>query len=293
MKKLLLSTLAIAACLGANATDFYLIGADVNGQSWALGTNKMTYDDSSETYSWEGEVLGTGFKINDGTWENGDYNIGCPENGGSLTLGEPFTVVANSDSGDITFKDFNKITNAKVIFDYNNLTVTVTGEGVTVDPDAIVELYVIGDNVDGKNWALQTNQMTYDESSKTYSWEGEVLGSGFKINDGTWGATYNMGADSDEDLLTVGTAFKYVARSDSKNINFSNDVVEVANPKVVVDLNAQTILVTGETGTGAIRTISDALNGEEVIYNLQGVRVNRNNMPAGIYIINGKKVAVK
>ena len=29
------------------------------------------------------------------------------------------------------------------------------------------------------------------------------------------------------------------------------------------------------------------------VYNLQGIRVNADNLPAGIYIINGKKVAVK
>lgn len=34
-------------------------------------------------------------------------------------------------------------------------------------------------------------------------------------------------------------------------------------------------------------------NGEEVIYNLQGVRVNRADLPAGLYIVNGRKQVIR
>ena len=37
----------------------------------------------------------------------------------------------------------------------------------------------------------------------------------------------------------------------------------------------------------------DAENGPAVIYNLQGIRVNNDNLPAGLYIINGKKVMIR
>ena len=36
-----------------------------------------------------------------------------------------------------------------------------------------------------------------------------------------------------------------------------------------------------------------SLNADDVIFNLQGVKVNKNNLQKGIYIINGKKVTVK
>lgn len=54
----------------------------------------------------------------------------------------------------------------------------------------------------------------------------------------------------------------------------------------------QTFQFMYEGNTDAINVI----NTESVknqVYNLQGVRVDANNLPAGIYIINGKKVAVK
>ena len=61
--------------------------------------------------------------------------------------------------------------------------------------------------------------------------------------------------------------------------------------KFVVDFNEMTVTVTEDVS--AVKSIDSEINGVEVIYNLQGVRVNRNNMTPGIYIINGKKVAVK
>ena len=50
---------------------------------------------------------------------------------------------------------------------------------------------------------------------------------------------------------------------------------------------------TVKSGSSKVEEI--AVEGEESIYNLQGIRINRNadNLPAGLYIINGKKVLVK
>lgn len=45
-------------------------------------------------------------------------------------------------------------------------------------------------------------------------------------------------------------------------------------------------------GSDAIDTVSTE-NGETAVYNLHGVRVDAENLPAGIYIVNGKKVVVK
>ena len=47
------------------------------------------------------------------------------------------------------------------------------------------------------------------------------------------------------------------------------------------------------SNTVGVNTIGTALEGNEAIYNLQGVRVDANKLNKGIYIINGKKVMVK
>ena len=48
-----------------------------------------------------------------------------------------------------------------------------------------------------------------------------------------------------------------------------------------------------EGETDAIESLINNESNENVIYNLQGVRVNPNNLSKGLYIINGKKVMVK
>ena len=56
---------------------------------------------------------------------------------------------------------------------------------------------------------------------------------------------------------------------------------------ITIDANEGTVtFVKAESGVNSI----DAENGNEVIYNLNGVRVDRNKLDKGIYIINGKKV---
>ncbi|MDE5552240.1 MAG: hypothetical protein K2I91_03470 [Muribaculaceae bacterium] len=47
--------------------------------------------------------------------------------------------------------------------------------------------------------------------------------------------------------------------------------------------------------SGSTKVEEVAVEGVKSIYNLQGIRINKNveNLPAGLYIINGKKVLVK
>lgn len=126
---------------GPEVPTFYLIGSDVDGQNWALGTNPFTYADG--VYTWTGKTLGSGFKINDGTWDNAEYNIGAENKEVLLVLGEPYPVVADGNSGDIAFEGA-PLENPTVVFDYEKMTVTVTGNaGVEsiIDENAPVEYF--------------------------------------------------------------------------------------------------------------------------------------------------------
>ena len=58
-----------------------------------------------------------------------------------------------------------------------------------------------------------------------------------------------------------------------------------------IDVNADTqFKVTTNTPDG-VNAVSS--QNARAIYNLQGVRMNGKNLPAGMYIINGKSVMVK
>lgn len=266
--------------------ELFVIGGDVDGEEWALGTNQMEY--ANGVFTWTGSKLASGFKINDGTWSNAEYNFGS--NGNALEIGVAYEVGSGDESGNIEFANkVYEVLNPKVEFNLSKKTLTVTGTPVVEEEGTVVDLYLIGANVDGTSWALGTNKMEY--ANGVYTWKGSVLGSGFKVNNGSWSnATYNIGSSGAQDTLTVGEPFKYTAAGSSSDITFAGGVTEVNDPVVILDLNAGTLLVTDVTG---VNTVGAEINAEEVIYNLQGVRVSGDNLSKGIYIINGKKVLVK
>ena len=78
MKKVFLMLATLLCAFSASAVDYYLIGSDVNGKSWTLKSAdaKFTETETAGVYEWTGTTLGTGFKINDGTWSNANANFG-------------------------------------------------------------------------------------------------------------------------------------------------------------------------------------------------------------------------
>ena len=80
-------------------------------------------------------------------------------------------------------------------------------------------------------------------------------------------------------------------------------VVKANNEPVAPQADGSTIVtITGNTdialynATEGVDTIAVDENAEKVIYNLQGIRINNNdinNLPAGIYVVNGKKIFVR
>ena len=60
-------------------------------------------------------------------------------------------------------------------------------------------------------------------------------------------------------------------------------------------MNTRSIGVKLDDGSGydAIQTIAEAPGSTNAIYNLAGQKMSERSLPKGIYIINGKKVAIK
>lgn len=130
MKKLLLLAAIAAMGMSAQAYDVFIIG-ECNGWAQADPAYKMT-DKGDGIFEWEGETLKSGFKFNDGTWNNQVFegtdvvaNIGS--NGSPIELDEPYYFVADGSSGNIGFEGFTEVKDAKVVLNMSDLTVTVTG----------------------------------------------------------------------------------------------------------------------------------------------------------------------
>lgn len=130
--------------------------------------------------------------------------------------------------------------------------------------------------------------------------------------------TYNSGIDEEMGEVNFADGFTYTYETPASieiepakgyaisnvytNAGDNENVVVVPSPVLLgqwgVSLLAgapEEVTVTIEVGTEDVVSGVEGIfseNGETVIYNLQGVRVNAEKLPAGIYIVNGKKMIV-
>ena len=83
-------------------------------------------------------------------------------------------------------------------------------------------------------------------------------------------------------VLTIPEGFVYLNPTEDED----GEITGVESPAIEFSFQ-------WEEATSAVDSINAADNAPVVIYNLQGVRVSNDNLRPGLYIINGKKVAVK
>lgn len=115
------------------------------------------------------------------------------------------------------------------------------------------DFYLIGGF---NNWTVADESCKFSATSTDGVYElkyNGTLTSGFKLNDGSWSGSYNIGSNGS--TLEIGKAYTYYNGSDSGNINMSESV---ANPTITLDINAGTLLV---EGSAAETTISYDING--------------------------------
>lgn len=117
------------------------------------------------------------------------------------------------------------------------------------------DFYAIGD-FNGWTLADPATKFTETATSGVYEVTLEKPVEGFKINDGSWSGTYNLGVQTAGAIQTLGTPISLWNNRDSKDIKFASPV---NNAKVVLDINALTVTVTGDEVTDV--TYSYALHG--------------------------------
>ena len=120
MKKLLFTLVAILIGLNAQAIDYYLIGG-FNG--WTLGQASCKFTDKGDgTYVLDyNGTLTSGFKINDGTWDNDKANFG-----GSATLNPGVTYNLTDKGGNIPLS--GNIINPHIVLNPTAKTLLITGQ---------------------------------------------------------------------------------------------------------------------------------------------------------------------
>lgn len=246
--------------------DLYIIGNDVNGKRWKLSEPDAKMEETSTgVYEWTGTKLGTEFKINDGAWDN-EFNIGASGKD-PIIIGKEYYYTNGTDSN-LEFLDIDLVENPHVILNTNSGTLMVTGTPVILD-EPKAELYVIGENVNGKNWKLSApdTKMEYIGHGK-YEWHGEFLASDFKIHDDQWGERYGYNIGANGDPLKLGESYPFVNQTDDNILIYNASAI--TNPHIIIDLEEGSLLVEGSpteysgfdhNNVGDLYVIGDNING--------------------------------
>ena len=277
MRKILLVFMAILAAAQISAAEYAIVGSFTN-PSWnfdaSRAANGVLTKNAGGKYETTIENLATGFKIVDIENNNWDVQYGAPSSNDMVENGKTFSLKAKTKNGDadpsnIEFANYvTEIQNAKVVFDPEAKTLTITGT-----PVSDLKLYITGSMT---NWiapgddgsiAMTENGGIYSATVNfTTNDEFKVFGKGWSPEFGV--PTDNTPALSPENLTMT------LAKS-TKNIK-----VDMTG-QYVVSFNLSTFELTLTSATGISQTTIKAEVPE--YYTLHGVKVA--SPSHGIYIV--------
>lgn len=278
MRKILLVFMAILAAAQISAAKYAIVGSFTN-PAWnfdasCAANGVLIKNAESGKYETTIKNLATGFKIVDIENNNWDVQYGAPSSDDMVENGKTFSLKAKTKNGDadpsnIEFANYvTEIQNAKVVFDPEAKTLTVTGT-----PVSDLKLYITGSMTD---WiapgdygsiAMTENGGIYSATVNfTTNDEFKVFGKGWSPEFGV--PTDNTSALSPENLTMT------LAKS-NKNIT-----VDMTG-QYVVSFNLSTFELTLTSATGISQTTIKAEVPE--YYTLHGVKVA--SPSHGIYIV--------
>lgn len=275
MRKILLVFMAILAAAQISAAEYAIVGSFTN-QPWnfeaSREANGVLTKNADGKYETTIEKLTTGFKIVDIENNNWEVQYGAPSSNDMVEIGKTFSLKAkngDAEPSNIEFANYvTEIQNAKVVFDLEAKTLTVTG-----NPVSDLKLYISGSMT---NWiepgkdgsiAMTENGGIYSATVNfTTNDEFKVLGKGWSPQFGV--PTDNTPALSPENLTMT------LAKSE-KNITVS------MTGQYVVSFNLSTFELKLTSATGISQTTIKAEVPE--YYTLHGVKVA--SPSHGIYIV--------
>lgn len=277
MRKILLVFMAILAAAQISAAEYAIVGAFTN-PSWnfdaSRAANGVLTKNAGGKYETTIENLATGFKIVDIENNNWDVQYGAPSSNDMVEIGKTFSLKAKNggpDPSNIEFANYvTAIQNAKVVFDPEAKTLTVTGT-----PVSNLELYISG-NMSGPDWPVPGNDgsiaMTENDGiySATVSF---TAGNEFKVFGKGWSPEFGVPADNTPALSPENLTL--ILAKSGKNIKVN------MTGQYVVSFNLSTFELKLTSATGISQTTIKAEAPE--YYTLHGVKVAS---PAhGIYIV--------
>ena len=277
MRKILLVFMAILAAAQISAAEYAIVGSFTN-PAWnfeaSRAANGVLTKNADGKYETTIENLATGFKIVDIEKNQWDVQYGAPSVNDMVEIGKTFSLKAKNggpDPSNIEFANYvTAIQNAKVVFDPEAKTLTVTGT-----PVSNLELYISG-NMSGPNWPVpgEDGSIAMTKNGDIYSATVSFkAGNEFKVFGKGWSPEFGVPADNTPALSPENLTLT-LAKS-TKNIK-----VDMTG-QYVVSFNLSTFELTLTSATGISQTTIKAEAPE--YYTLHGVKVAS---PAhGIYIV--------
>ena len=277
MRKILLVFMAILAAAQISAAEYAIVGAFTN-PSWnfdaSRAANGVLTKNAGGKYETTIENLATGFKIVDIENNNWDVQYGAPSSNDMVEIGKTFSLKAKNggpDPSNIEFANYvTAIQNAKVVFDPEAKTLTITGT-----PVSNLELYISG-NMSGPDWPVPGNDgsiaMTENDGiySATVSF---TAGNEFKVFGKGWSPEFGVPADNTPALSPENLTLTLAKSTKNIKVNMTG--------QYVVSFNLSTFELKLTSATGISQTTIKAEAPE--YYTLHGVKVAS---PAhGIYIV--------
>lgn len=277
MRKILLVFMAILAAAQISAAEYAIVGAFTD-PSWnfdaSRAANGVLTKNADGKYETTIENLATGFKIVDIENNNWDVQYGAPSSNDMVEIGKTFSLKAKNggpDPSNIEFANYvTAIQNAKVVFDPEAKTLTVTGT-----PVSNLELYISG-NMSGPDWPVPGNDgsiaMTENDGiySATVSF---TAGNEFKVFGKGWSPEFGVPADNTPALSPENLTL--ILAKSGKNIKVN------MTGQYVVSFNLSTFELKLTSATGISQTTIKAEAPE--YYTLHGVKVA--SPSHGIYIV--------
>ena len=286
MRKILLVFMAILAAAQISAAEYAIVGSFTN-QPWNFEASRaangvLTKNAESGKYETTIENLTTGFKIVDIENNQWDVQYGAPSSNDMVENGKTFSLKAKNggeDPSNIEFANYvTAIQNAKVVFDPEAKTLTITGT-----PVSNLELYISG-NMSGPNWPVpgEDGSIAMTKNGDIYSATVSfTAGDEFKVFGKGWSPEFGVPADNTPALSPENLTLT-LAKS-TKNIK-----VDMTG-QYVVSFNLSTFELKLTSATGISQTTIKAEAPE--YYTLHGVKVAS---PAhGIYIVKRGNVVTK
>ena len=277
--------MAILAAAQISAAEYAIVGSFTN-PSWnfdaSRAANGVLTKNAGGKYETTIENLATGFKIVDIENNNWDVQYGAPSVNDMVEIGKTFSLKAKNggpDPSNIEFANYvTAIQNAKVVFDPEAKTLTVTGT-----PVSNLELYISG-NMSGPDWPVpgEDGSIAMTKNGDIYSATVSfTAGDEFKVFGKGWSPEFGVPAD-DTPALSPENLTLILAKS-GKNIKVN------MTGQYVVSFNLSTFELKLTSATGISQTTIKAEAPE--YYTLHGVKVAS---PAhGIYIVKRGNVVTK